>query len=51
MKLGLIIALVVVSQLAFGQKRKQIIFPPPVLDEMHYPSFTDACELPAHKNE
>jgi hypothetical protein len=51
MKLGLIITLSIISQLAFGQKSKQIIFPPPVLDDMHYPLFTDACELPTHKNE
>ncbi|NHA08083.1 hypothetical protein G7092_30055 [Mucilaginibacter sp. HC2] len=36
-----------ISQLAFGQKKQHVRFPPPVFD---FP-FTPACELPDHKNE
>lgn len=35
---------------AFAQKKRQIVFPPPVLG-MEYPEFMDACELPGHKNQ
>ena len=50
MKLIFTIALIIVCQLTFGQKTRQIIFPPPVLG-MEYPEFMSACGLPSHKYE
>jgi len=44
--LSLIFCLVI-SQLAFGQKKQHVRFPPPVIE---FP-FTPACELPDNKNE
>ena len=47
---SVIFFLTVASQFAFGQKKKPILFPPPVLG-ISDPEFTNACELPAHKGE
>jgi hypothetical protein len=42
--------LTLVGQLAFGQKKIPILFPPPILG-ISDPEFISACELPARKNE
>lgn len=39
--------MVITIQFAFGQKRSQILFPPPILEF----DFTPSCELLNHKNE
>ncbi len=50
MKYSFLICLILISLAGFGQRKKQVMFPPPVLP-MRYPDFVDACELPNHKKE
>lgn len=44
------IFIVIFSLFACSQK-KQIVFPPPVLDEMHYPGFIEACDVPKYTDQ
>ena len=50
MRLTLTFSLIFLSLFVFGQKKTEILFPPPVLG-MEYPEFISACELPNHKKE
>lgn len=50
MKLAFTFYLFFLSLAVFGQKRKEIFFPPPILG-MEQPEFLSACDLLNHKKE
>lgn len=43
-------ALIMLTQVTWGQKREPIMFPPPILS-ISDPEYINACELPNHKHE